>query len=256
MFSFVRMTFINARFRKCCKTNFISLWFQLFVDLWCSPLLSEACSRFSPAAVDCRQQRVILSCTSVFAAFVIWWVYSHTGGGQKCKYTRKSGKSDEAERMRGKGTEHRYRLILFQMRLGFLNNISHTGTFRHSPHFLHAHPSWSFCLPASLAAQFYILLNSYWWDWKANLYPPPSIFPFMFVPFVPLLPSIAPQEGKDFFNKWQLRGFQSFNRKLWLSLKESGIIWDKGKGGGQRSRRKAWDRGTGGGRKNMVIFKE
>lgn len=107
--------------------------------------------------------------------------------------------------------KHRYRLILFQMRLGIWNNISHAGILRCSAHFPRPCLSRSLCLPSSLAAQFYILLHQLLIDENQRQICT-TAFSFMFVPFVPIpplplppshhpfpsLPSASPKDGKNF----------------------------------------------------------
>lgn len=95
--------------------------------------------------------------------------------------------------------EHRYWLIIFQIRLGIWNNISHAGTPRRTAHFSHPRLCSSLCLPASLAAPFYILLHQILIGGNERQICTPA-FSFMFVPFVPLLlPSVSPKHGRRAF---------------------------------------------------------
>ncbi len=157
------------------------------------------------------------------------------------------------ERAEGKiriSSKHRYRLIIFQMRLGIWNNISHAGPLRRNVHFLHPRLSLSLCLPVSLAARFYILLHQLLIAENQRQICT-TAFSFMFVPFVPLPspPTVSPKDGKNFNDSWEDSGDLIGNCDC--HSKDLGLF---GRKKGRKRRGKECDWGIEGARKKNPGF--
>lgn len=138
--------------------------------------------------------------------------------------------------------KHRFRLIIFQMILEILNNISHAGILRHCAH-APTSPSFSEPLFPSLITS--TVFISYYIRCllvriKGRSVPVVSLSCLSLLSYfslsLPLLSSyppyclsVSPKDVKVFFFLMTAERIQRFNSKLRLSLKGSGIIWERKK---------------------------